>query len=216
MSTPASRHRPIIQFLFSPFIRLAGAPSLGLGLAAILLTGWIGHLSGIHFDGVLDAHAGRGTPLWISLAEGLINWLSLAVIFLITGRLISRTSFRTIDLLGTQALARWPMLLVSLACFAPGFQRFTKLLVDSLPVLTKEPEKFVLPAGAGTDALAFGLVTLLMLLCTVWMIALMWKSFSLCCNVRTGKAIVSFIIGLFIAEVLSKLLIGLLFKAALI
>lgn len=216
-ATPAavSRSRLILQALFSPFVRVAGGTALGLGVGMILLTGGLGHLSGIHFDGVLDAHAGRGVPLWVSLAEGVVNWLTLGVVFLIAGRVISRSAFRSIDLLGTQALARWPMVFISLVCFAPGFQRFTRLLVEALPVLTATPEKFVLPEGAMGDALVFGGITLVMLLCNVWMIALMWKSFSLCCHVRTGKAVVAFIIGLFIAEMASKVLIGLLYRVAL-
>jgi hypothetical protein len=58
----------------------------------------------------------------------------------------------------------------------------------------------------------FGLVTLFMLACTVWMVALMWKSFSHCCNVRGGKAVATFVIALLLAEVLSKVLIGQLFR----
>jgi len=41
----------------------------------------------------------------------------------------------------------------------------------------------------------------------VWMVALMWKSFSLCCNVRGGKAVAYFVAGLLVAEGLSKVLI---------
>ncbi|MGZ4974965.1 MAG: DUF3887 domain-containing protein, partial [Limisphaerales bacterium] len=38
----------------------------------------------------------------------------------------------------------------------------------------------------------------------VWMVRLMYKSFSVVCNVRGGKAIGTFVIGLLIAEALSK------------
>jgi hypothetical protein len=44
------------------------------------------------------------------------------------------------------------------------------------------------------------------------MVALMWRSFSHCCNVRGGKAVATFVIALLLAEVLSKVLIGQLFK----
>jgi hypothetical protein len=39
------------------------------------------------------------------------------------------------------------------------------------------------------------------------MVALMWKSFSHCCNVRGGKAVAVFVVGLVVAEVFSKVLI---------
>jgi len=69
----------LTQILFHPFHTIAGARSLVLGLIAILLAGWIGFHQGLHFDGVLDAHVGGRVPLWMSLAEGLIDWLTLAL-----------------------------------------------------------------------------------------------------------------------------------------
>ncbi len=202
----------VLQFLFQPFVRVAGAASLALGLAAILLAGLIGAGQGLHFDGVLDAHVGRKLPLWFSLAEGLIDWLSLALVLYVVGRLISRTAFRAVDLFGTQALARWPTVIVSLVCLAPGFHRFSNQLLKSVQKMTADPTKLALPAF-GMDTVVFGFVTMLMLACTVWMVALMWKSFSYCCNVRGGKAVASFVIGLLIAEVLSKVGIVQLLKA---
>ena len=68
------------QILFHPFLRLAGGTALLLGLAAITLTGLIGAGQGLHFDGVLDTHAGTRGPWWFFAAEGLIDWISLAVL----------------------------------------------------------------------------------------------------------------------------------------
>jgi len=44
---------------------------------------------------------------------------------------------------------------------------------------------------------------MIVLLC--WMVALMYKSYSVSCNVRGGKAIGTFIAGLLLAEILSKI-----------
>lgn len=202
----------VLQFLFQPFVRVAGAASLALGLAAILLAGLIGAGQGLHFDGVLDAHVGVRLPLWFSLAEGLIDWLSLALVLYVVGRLISRTAFRAVDLVGTQALARWPTFIVSLVCLLPGFHRFSEQLIKSVEKMGSDPAHLALPPF-GMDGAVFAFVTLVMLVCTVWMVALMWKSFSHCCNVRGGKAVAGFVVGLLIAEVLSKIGIGQLLKA---
>jgi len=110
-------------------------------------------------------------------------------------------------------MARWPMLPVSLFCLAPGFHRFSEALVKALQSMGGDPAKMKLPA-AGMDAVVFALVTLAMMTCTVWMVALMWRSFSHCCNVRGGKAVAGFVVGLLVAEFLSKLLIGQLFHLA--
>ncbi|MBE2281853.1 MAG: hypothetical protein IAE77_00165 [Prosthecobacter sp.] len=198
----------LLPLLFSPFQRVAGAASLALGLAAIVVAALIGAGKGLHFDGVLDVHAGRLAPGWFFVAEGLIDWLCLSLVLLLAGRVVSRTAFRSIDLLGTQALARWPMVLVALACLAPGFHRFSAALIKSLSNL-KPGAVPALPGGP--DAAVFATVTVVILACIVWMVALMWKSFSHCCNVRGGKAAAAFVIGLLIAEALSKVLIGQLF-----
>lgn len=208
--TSSARPR-ITSLLFSPFVVIAGASSLLLGLAAILLAGGLGYLGDVHFDGVLDVHTGARLPLWLTLSEGLLDWLTLAVVLFLAGRLLSRTAFRVLDLFGTQALARWPMLLVVLACFAPGFQRFSRQLIELLPQITANPNAVKMPP-LGPDAAIFGMVTFIMLVCTVWMVALMWKSFSHCCNVRGGRAVTGFIISLFIAEVLSKVILTQLLK----
>jgi hypothetical protein len=63
----------LTPFLFSPFHRVAGALSLGLGLGAIGLAGLIGAGQGLHFDGVLDVHVGFRAPWWVFVAEGLID-----------------------------------------------------------------------------------------------------------------------------------------------
>lgn len=196
----------LTQLLFQPFHRIAGPASLGLGLAAILLAGLIGAPQGVHFDGVLDTHVGRSAPWWFMVAEGLIDWLCLAVLLLAAGRLITKSAFRSIDLLGTQALARWPTVLITLGCLAPGFHRYSAALVKSLTNL-KPGSVPQLPPG-GADAVVFGIVTAVMLACTVWMVALMWKSFTHCCNVRGARAIIAFVISLLAAEILSKALIG--------
>lgn len=198
------------QILFHPFLRLAGSPALLLGLAAITLTGLIGAGQGLHFDGVLDTHAGKPGPWWLFVSEGLIDWISLAALLLLAGRIISKTAFRSIDLLGTQALARWPTMLTALACLAPGFHRFSEALTKS--IIGLKPGQVPQLPPAGPDAVVFAFVTLFMLACTVWMVALMWRSFSHCCNVRGGKAVGTFVITLLLAEALSKVLIGQLFR----
>ena len=45
-----------------------------------MITGVLGYAGNTHFDGVLDVHSGPEAPIWIFIAEGLINWLSLSVV----------------------------------------------------------------------------------------------------------------------------------------
>lgn len=187
--------------LFNPFVYIAGVEALGLGLIAILVASLIGALSHTHFDGVLDTHTGAHAPLSVFLAEGIIDWLCLGSVLLIFGKIISKTNFRTIDLLGTQALARWPTILISLVTLPKALQRFSH---DLLEQLTKHSEKIVFHTS---DAIIFfaALIAMILLLC--WVVALMYNSYSVSCNLKGGKAVGTFIAGIVLAEILSKLAI---------
>jgi len=189
----------ISKWLFDPFTYVAGGRALTLGLAAILLAGLIGSFSYTHFDGVLDLHTGRPAATWIFLSEGLINWLSLAVVLFVLGKLASKSAFRARDLFGTQAMARWPMVISAVAALAPPYRRFTAAAAAN-------PMNIMRGAGAAAfDIVMAVLVMIVVVVMLVWMVALMYRSYRICCNLKGGTAIATFVVGLFIAEGLSKI-----------
>jgi hypothetical protein len=190
-----------ITLLFNPFFYIAGVKALGLGLAAIFLAGLVGSWGHTHFDGVLDTHVGASAPLWFFLAEGIIDWLCLGVVLWVCGKIISSSAFRAVDLLGTQALARWPAFIISVIALPKAFQRFGRELLEQL-----KQGKFQVNTA---DAVIFLGIVIAMIPFLCWMVALMYKSFSVSCNVKGGKAIGMFIAGLVVAEILSKLCLAL-------
>lgn len=194
-----------IALLFNPSVYIAGAQALGLGLAAVLLASLIGSLGNAHFDGVLDTHVGATAPLWFFLLEGIVDWLSMGLVLFVLGKMISQTKFRSVDVLGTQALARWPTLLISLILLPPAFQRITNELVRGF-------RAGGLPKISAADGLFLGAVVLALLVLVCWMVALMYRAFSVSCNVKGGKAIGTFIGGIIIAEIISKICIILVFE----
>lgn len=191
--------------LWNPFRFIAGFPALALGVTILLIAGGIASLSNTHFDGVLDTHIGFKAPLWFFLSEGIANWLSLAICLWIGGLILKGwSSFRAIDLFGTQALARWPFLLTALVCLLPGVTTYQEKLI----AMTKSGEMVLLPpSGPPAEVLSFWGATGIMLIVTVWFVALAWKSFRLSCDVRGWKAVVTFILCLIAAEILSKVVI---------
>ncbi len=58
----------------------------------------------------------------------------------------------------------------------------------------------------------FILAVILMILILVWTVTLMYRAYSVSCNVRGGKAIGTFIVGLLLAEISSKFAIYALLK----
>lgn len=196
-----SPRKNLFTWLWNPFDLVAGGPALAIGLLIILVTGFIASFTNTHFDGVLDTHTGFKAPLWFFLAEGIVNWLSLSLVLLIAGLIVAKERrFRALDLLGTQALARWPFLITALITNLPGYAAYNAKLV----VMAKQG-KITPPPAPVAEILAFGFATLTMIVVTVWFVALAWKAFRISCDIRGWKAVTAFTVGIILAEVLSKI-----------
>jgi hypothetical protein len=193
--------RSITQWLFNPFRFVAGYAALIAGLGIILLSAIIGWLGRTHFDGVLDVHTGPEAPLWLFMAEGLVDWICMAVPLYLFALVFSRSAVRIADVFGPQALARWPYLITALALLPDANRRVLEQLM-SMAGPTSQP-----PAINGFDLVIFVAAMAVTVLMVVWMVALMYKAYTLSCNLKAAKAIVSFIISLVGAEILSKAII---------
>jgi hypothetical protein len=185
---------------------VAGYQALFLGLGIMLISALFGFLGNTHFDGVLDVHKGLKAPLWFFLAESVIDWMSIAMPLFFFGLVASTSSLRMIDVFGTQALARWPYLITSIVMLPKATERFGIYLLS----------RFTSTAASVTidyiDMLIFIFAVLVTIIMTVWTVALMYKAYVVSCNIKGARAIVTFIVSLIGAEVLSKLSILLLFE----
>ena len=182
------------RWLFNPFYYIAGGKALMIGIAVMLITGLFANFGGFRFNGLLDFHLGlSGQPWWINISEILISWLIFSSLLLISGKLVSKSGVRSIDVFGTQALARSPYLFASLVAFIPGLHRFAeKLITDQTALLRFSP-----------DMIIFISATIFIVLMAVWMVALMYRAFSVSCNVVGKTAVSVFIISLLVGEILS-------------
>lgn len=176
------------KWLFNPFIYIAGARALGIGLAAMLLTAVAGYYSNTHFDGVIDVHTGNTpAPLFVYLLEQLIIWASAVGVFYAASLLFSRSATRFIDIAGTMALARWVALFAAIAGFGIHVPKHMNTVADI------------------TNAITGSVIALsvLIIIITIWMVALMYNAFTVSANIKGSKAIVVFTGSLIIAETLS-------------
>ncbi len=192
--------RKVTLCLFNPTHYLAGGKALGLGLALILITAALASTGRVHLDGVLDLHVGnpRVFPFWVFAAEGLLDWLVLGLLLILAGKLLSKSRPRALDILGTQALARWPMLLSVSLGLIPAFQLHALRMIPGMQVDT--------PAVPG-EKLIFLAVLIATMLLIVWMVALMYRAYAVSCNLKGRKAALSFIAALLAAETLSKVVL---------
>jgi hypothetical protein len=201
------KKKGLVPWMFSPFAYVAGWRALLFGLAAIFAAGFAGSFSHTHLDGVLDVHSGRPAPLWIFLSEGFIDWLALGIVLLIFGKIISRTRFRSLDLLGTQAMARWPTILTAIAAWPDAVREVGSYILHTFTGsgITATPTPI--------DVVVYIAFILISILVTCWFVALAYNSFSVSCNVKGGKAIGFFIAGILTAEALSKYALALLLRS---
>ena len=189
------------KWLFYPFEFIAGWTALFIGLVVILITAIVAYYGHIHLDGVLDLHEGQAASFATYLLEGAINWLTLFLFTYLAGLFFSGSSFRVMDVLGTQALARFPFLIscfVSLICFDE------KILNYFTFRLLRQGEAVILTT---LDLIRFGVMILVDLILVIWTIVLMYRAYSISCNVKGNKGIFSFAAALVLAEVLSKILL---------
>ncbi len=203
--TDSRQKRTLGQWLFNPFQFIAGFKALFLGLVIILITAFIGSLSQAHFSGVLDMQVDllnqQPVARWVYFAEVLVDWLCMSAILMIAGFFFSRSSFRIIDVFGTQALARAPYLLGALVVLPAGLKRFTEYLLWQQ---TRQGTEVTIQS---TDILFVILAGIVIIPMIIWMVALMYKAYTVSCNIKGRKAIITFIAGIICAEVLSKIII---------
>lgn len=192
------------KWLFNPFEFVAGWTSIFIGMSILLITALVCFYGDIHLDGVLDLHLHTQSDFRISLAEGLINWMSMVVFIYASGLILSKSAIRIIDVMGTQAMARFPMLIAALASL---------LLSGNKVVMYFEYEflKTGVPVELGTtDIFFFALITIITVLMLIWMAALMYKAYSVACNIKGATAVLSFTACIIFAEILSKTIINLI------
>ena len=186
----------VARWLFNPFIRIAGGQALAVGLAAIVASGLAAAAAGVHFDGLIDFHPGYRVSFRVPIVEGLVNWSVITVLLVLVSFLVAPRTVRVVDIAGTQALARWPLLPAALAC-VPGPVREAN---DELVAAAVEG-RMVTPPAASLVAGLFASA------CAIWMVWLMWKAFAVSCNQRGGRAVAIFVAALIAGEVATKFLL---------
>jgi len=171
-----------MKYLFNPFERIAGWQALFLGVVAMALTAVVGKINLIAFDGVLDIHGGASISFSASFIMQAVDFSVLFLTMWLAGVCFSKSKLRAIDVAGTMALARAPMLALVLICF--------------LPVV---PEDLF-------DILRTVIFVIIIIPFIVWTVTLMYNAYTVSCHLKGSRAVWSFIGALLIAEIISKLI----------
>ncbi|MYB33511.1 MAG: hypothetical protein F4Y20_13680 [Acidobacteria bacterium] len=181
-SAAVPRKMGIARWLFNPFVRVGGEQALLIGTAVIVVTGLLAAAGETHFGGLLRLSIGSSVPLWVPVVEGLVIWVVMSVLFVLSSLLVAPRSVRPLDIAGTQALARAPLVLLALA---------------NLPAPVRDANRETAAAiaeGRLPPQMAASLIAgVVGGVCVVWMVQLMWKAFAVSCNQRGGRAVAFFV-----------------------
>jgi len=109
----------------------------------------------------------------------------------VTGLIVSK-NFRFIDILGTMTLAKAPFLLLAI------FGYFTT--APDMNAIMKDPYVIL-------QSTSFVIMMILTLPVMVWSITLMFNALKISCDLKGSTLTVAFIIGLFVSEIIAKILI---------
>jgi hypothetical protein len=192
-------------YLFQPFRYIAGGKSLLFGLGILLLLALLSYSGNIYFDGVLDIHFGNmnhpdAFPVYASCV--FAPWLVTTLVFYLTAFILSGKTVRIVDIAGTLACAKAPGILIALAGFIPAIHYTPDL---------NHPDMQELMTFIQENILWILIVLFVCILITIWSVVWMYNAYSVSCNLKGSKGIVSFIIALFISEVAAKILLILIF-----
>ena len=181
-SAGVPRNMSMARWLFNPFVRVGGEQALAIGLGVIVVCGLAAAAADVHFGGLLRLHTGSSVSFWVPVVEGLVIWSVMSVLFVLVSVLVAPRTVRLVDIAGTQALARTPLLFAALAHLpAPvreGNREFVAAALEG---------RLVPPTAAASVAGLIGGV------CAIWMVQLMWKAFSISCHQRGGRAVMVFL-----------------------
>ncbi len=188
------------EFFLNPFKYVAGFKALLFGIPVIVVTSLVSFNSSVIYQNILKIRFVPETaPLWAFFLNNIVSWLSIAFFLYIFGILISRSKIRFVDILGTQALARFPLIIYSFAGFFPSVKKYNNITLRGF--LEGEKVSFTSP-----DVWGFLIISLIGAFLIVWYIMLMYNAYSLSCNLKKEKGIISFIsaivIGGFFARVI--------------
>ncbi len=190
----------MIQKLFNPFVQIAGAKSLLIGFLFLLLSSTLAAFFNTRFDGILDAHYTNNQIFYLSYLDNLINISVITIIFYGFGSILTKGKVRFIDIIGTSTLSRFPLFIIPLF----NIQNKSGLIGEKIIQSITKPDAMQLTQFEWIYLIVSGIISLLLI---IWFIALQFKAYKISTNLKGANLIVSFILGLIIAEILSKIII---------
>ncbi len=192
----------IWSYLFKPFRYIAGKESLFVAVGVLAILFVLGYLGNTHYDGALDSHYACENqaiqPLYHVLYQ-LIAWFSLLVVLYPMAKTFSFSSVRLVDMAGTLATARFPLIFIGLWGLNPDIHICMEGInpFDTNAVIAVIGDKLGLLTITGLFNIAMA----------IWYIVLLYNAYSVSSNLKGARGGWTFAAGLILSEIISKILI---------
>ena len=188
------------EILYNPLGVLGKRDGFLVGVLVIILLTAVAYWGGAHLDGAIDLHVNTSLPsLWLVLIQSLVSWLSLALCLFAASRLFGGNGGLVPHMAAT-GLARFPYIISAVIVSRPILGHLMlKGVVEKGGEITVRTEVMMLPAIIIGGLAVVGL--------TVWAIAMLYFGYREASRTEGGRCTVSFIIGLLVAELISRLIL---------
>lgn len=194
------KNKEVLSLLINPFVRIAGGKALLIGIVVFVVSILLAYCGNMVFDGVVDAHFKENVNLGRALLVPSIALVIFIVTLYLTGRLLSKSSIRFIDVAGTVTLARTPFILISLAVLIPGVYDYNVIITQNL-LAQSYSEITVMQWVVFFSFLAVSMIA------AIWFVILAYKAFSVSCNISGAKGIMGFVAALLFSEIVAAIAI---------
>lgn len=194
------KNKEVLSLLINPFVRIAGGKALLIGIVVFVVSILLAYCGNMVFDGVVDAHFNENVNLGRALLVPSIALVIFIVTLYLTGRLLSKSSIRFIDVAGTVTLARTPFILISLAVLIPGVYDYNIIITQNL-LAQSYSEITVMQWVVFFSFLAVSMIA------AIWFVILAYKAFSVSCNISGAKGIMGFVVALLFSEIVAAIAI---------
>ena len=188
-----------MTIIFNPFEKYSEKKLLIVGIIALIVSVFLANVLNLKFDGVIDIHVTSGISYATILKQLLIDVSVITLLLYIAGIIYNRKT-RFIDILSSVIIARIPFIILILTNINDFNTNLSEKITKSM--LDKNIESVL-----NENLISILLISLLTISILIWVIVLLFNGYKIATNCKGTKPIILFVIALFLAEVISKLLI---------
>lgn len=181
--------------ILNPFTYFSGGTTLAVGAVIMAVMIITAHLTGQTFRGVISLGIGHLSYMRLTL-QLLAGWAAFSALLYGTGRWLSPSHIRFIDIAGNQALAKLPFGVLLICSRFYSIERMMGELTEIQSSSLSEINHYAPSVGL----IVYSVAALLMI---VWFFAWSYRGFAIAANLRGWRAAGSYIGCYLLAEVLA-------------